>query len=395
MRSAVSTILVSSVAPCLVFLGCAKGEAPTDATDHTQETSNTAVPVMMALSDGTVDGCVEAPPNLLAWWTGDGNALDIAGAFSGILRGNVGFGPGVVGRAFAFDGTDSFVEIPMRPELNLGRGAAKEWTLDFWYMATDDGLPPDRELVVKRVGTTSYTTDYRIFLERDWDVPSIVWATGGYEDPCAWLGWPEPSLNTWHHVAGVLRSTGDQTGEKAFYVDGALVGECTYHLKAKAVSTPLRFGRSPDRPFTGMIDEIEIFNRALSEEEILSIYNAGSAGKCKFIFADIDVLPPNINPGSNRLIHVAILSTPVFDAASLDPETVTLGPAKAAPVDKKRIQDVDADGDLDVVFSFRIQDTGVVDGDTEVCLSALTVDGAEIRGCAPIFTVASVEGSAE
>lgn len=384
----------------LFVFSCTGGETPSRAARGADAivdpvSRDAAVPVRLAATDGTVPGCVQPPSNLLGWWSGDGNALDLKGGLGGMLRGEVRFGPGKVGQAFLFDSPDSYVEIPRVPALELGRGAGKEWTLDFWYMATDDGSPPDRELVVKRIGVTSYTTDYRIFIERDWDEPAIIWGTGGSDDPCAWLAWPEPSRNEWHHVAGVLRSTGEQTGEKAFYVDGALVGSCTYHLKANTVSSPLRFGRNADRQFYGMIDEVEIFNRALSAQEILDIYNAGSAGKCKALFADIDVLPPNINPGSNRLIHVAVLSTPDFDARTLDPATVSLGPAGAAPVDKARTQDVDADGDPDLVFSFRIQDTGIVDGDTEICLLGMTFDGAEIRGCAPIVTVAPVDGGVE
>ena len=36
-----------------------------------------------------------------------------------------------------------------------------------------------------------------------------------------------------------------------------------------------------NRYFHGLIDEVGLFNRALSESEIQAIYNAGSAGKCK------------------------------------------------------------------------------------------------------------------
>ena len=33
-------------------------------------------------------------------------------------------------------------------------------------------------------------------------------------------------------------------------------------------------------PFTGKLDEVSIYNRALSASEIAAIYNAGAAGKC-------------------------------------------------------------------------------------------------------------------
>ncbi|MBA3712023.1 MAG: hypothetical protein H0W76_06180 [Pyrinomonadaceae bacterium] len=34
-------------------------------------------------------------------------------------------------------------------------------------------------------------------------------------------------------------------------------------------------------PFDGLIDELSIYRRALSDTEIQAIYNVGSAGKCK------------------------------------------------------------------------------------------------------------------
>ena len=40
----------------------------------------------------------------------------------------------------------------------------------------------------------------------------------------------------------------------------------------------------------GQIDEVEIFNRALSADEIAAIYNAGSAGKCS-----IDITPDSFS----------------------------------------------------------------------------------------------------
>src|SRR5438105_4784645 len=38
---------------------------------------------------------------------------------------------------------------------------------------------------------------------------------------------------------------------------------------------------SNPQPFNGLIDEVEVFDRALSAEEIAALYNAGSAGKCR------------------------------------------------------------------------------------------------------------------
>jgi hypothetical protein len=50
-----------------------------------------------------------------------------------------------------------------------------------------------------------------------------------------------------------------------------------------STNNPLNIGwdsSQPTRFFSGLIDEVEIFNRALTAQEIAAIYNAGSTGKC-------------------------------------------------------------------------------------------------------------------
>src|SRR5262245_15525608 len=62
--------------------------------------------------------CV-APPGLVSWWRGEGNANDSVGSNHGALRGGTGFGPGRVGQAFAFDGVDDWVFVPDSASLRL------------------------------------------------------------------------------------------------------------------------------------------------------------------------------------------------------------------------------------------------------------------------------------
>src|SRR6185295_10275127 len=52
---------------------------------------------------GTMN-CVAPPPQMVAWYPADGNALDIQGGNNGGLRGNVTFASGEVGQSFQFDG---------------------------------------------------------------------------------------------------------------------------------------------------------------------------------------------------------------------------------------------------------------------------------------------------
>lgn len=106
----------------------------------------------------------------------------------------------------------------------------------------------------------------------------------------------------------------------------------------------------------------------------------------------IDVKPgsdPNsINPSSKGVVPVAILATDVFDAGDVDPLTVELGPAGARTEHATgHTEDVDGDGDLDLVLHFRVRDTGIACGDTSMALVGETLAGVMIAGADVIRTV--------
>ncbi|HJS28330.1 MAG TPA: hypothetical protein VJ768_01820, partial [Anaerolineales bacterium] len=106
---------------------------------------------------------------------------------------------------------------------------------------------------------------------------------------------------------------------------------------------------------------------------------------------DIDILPgtfPNrIDPGDDGLIPVAILTTDEFDAALIDPLSVKFGPGGAPDSDGiGQIEDIDSDGDLDLVLSFSTQETGIQCGETSAALTGATFAGLMIEGSDTILT---------
>jgi hypothetical protein len=88
--------------------------------------------------------------------------------------------------------------------------------------------------------------------------------------------------------------------------------------------------------------------------------------------------PNSTNLGSRGVIPVAILTTPAFDAADVDPETVVF--EGASPVHHGP-EDVDEDGDLDLVMHFRTQETEIAGDATEACLTGQTFSGQPVQGC--------------
>ena len=80
------------------------------------------------------------------------------------------------------------------------------------------------------------------------------------------------------------------------------------------------------------------------------------------------------------MLPVAILTSPSFDATDIDVDTATLN---GASVDKYSVEDVDGDGDQDLMLKFKVQDLvdEGVDEDTEqLDFFAETDDGRCVGG---------------
>ncbi|MFC1596540.1 choice-of-anchor Q domain-containing protein [Planctomycetota bacterium] len=90
----------------------------------------------------------------------------------------------------------------------------------------------------------------------------------------------------------------------------------------------------------------------------------------------IDVKPgsdPNsINLASNGMIAVAIFTTDDFDATTVDSDTVSFAGADAV---HSALEDVDGDGDLDMVLHFRVQDTTLADLYAQLLVDDHDADG--------------------
>jgi hypothetical protein len=87
--------------------------------------------------------------------------------------------------------------------------------------------------------------------------------------------------------------------------------------------------------------------------------------------------PNSINLKSKGVVPVALLTTDDFDASDVDPDTVLF--AGASPV-RWTMEDVDGDGDVDMLFHFKTQELELDAASTEATLTGDTVDGTHIQG---------------
>ena len=238
--------------------------------------------------------CVAPPADLVAWWPGDGNPYDIQGGDTGTLNGDATFASGEVSQAFSFDGNGDYVEAPNSASLNPG-----VVTVDAWIKPSD--VSGNHNVIFK--GNHEYLLQIRngnvLFGSKD--------SSGNYAEFQGSLTVP---ANQWSHVA--ITHDGST---KRIYVNGALDPVTQSQSGLYTGDTdPLEIGTHHfiQEFFSGLIDEVEIFSRALSQQEIQAIYDAGGAGKCKPSDSDHDGDPdptdcddsdPNVHHGATEVCN--------------------------------------------------------------------------------------------
>jgi serine/threonine protein kinase len=211
---------------------------------------------------------VPAPEGLVSWWRGEGNAKDAWGGNHGTVAGNVSYATGWVGLAFRFNGTDQ-VEVAAAPDLDLTTAV----TMEAWIKPT--GLHFDGQygaLIAKGSGTTR---SYSLFLSFKKALYLSYHTTGETNVTLETVDNSVP-VGEFSHVAAVIDPAGN---DMRIYVNGELVTSRPTAGPLVANTQPLTIGLSGKHGFYGLIDEPAVYNRALSQAEIQSIYNAGSAGK--------------------------------------------------------------------------------------------------------------------
>ncbi len=215
--------------------------------------------------------CVAPPDNLVSWWPGDGNAIDIVGNNDGTVQNGTIFATGKVGQAFLFSAPGDMINVEHDPSLNLE--SLLNATFEGWFKSNIDN---DAVIVAKHECGIGYgwffTTKQGGYIGNDY--------VGGY-------GVEALDLNDgeFHHFAIVKSGTNYYE-----YIDGVLISSNAgfqYGTPA-GDDIPLQIGSINTgicypvaHQLNGIVDELSLYDRALSQSEIQGIYNAGSAGKCK------------------------------------------------------------------------------------------------------------------
>jgi hypothetical protein len=219
---------------------------------------------------GTISAaCIPPASGLVSWWPGDGTAADIQDGNNGAVQSGATYAPGLVGQAFSFNGSGQYIQVP--DAANLEFGTNSPITICLWAYRTNNNSI--MHIVGKRTGCSAGNTfNYQMALDNS----AGFGLEFGAANPNQVSTHVDLPLNTWWHLAGTFDGTTFR-----FYTNGVLAASAIGML-GPINSAPLRIGTSGDcASFAGQLDEVQLYNRALSVSEIQAIYAAGSAGVCK------------------------------------------------------------------------------------------------------------------
>ena len=244
--------------------------------------------VLLGMSSAaSAQTCITPPSGLVSWWPGDGTAEDIVGPNDGTLFGNASFAPGFVDEAFSFDGNGDWVDFGSDPIYNFG---SDDFTISLWVNWNTLAGPPQLLIEKWDNGPAFEGVEHAGWSLSKLAGGTIHFATG--QGGASWTsvnGFPTGiAVGIWNHLA-VSRESGQIT---TYWNSGVIA--TGFVASFKDTPFPLLIGRRYDSRglfHNGLIDEVGIFNRALSASEVQAIFNSGSAGKCKADMASVTVTP--------------------------------------------------------------------------------------------------------
>lgn len=353
---------------------------------------------------------------LVGWWKFDGNALDSSGNDNnGILIGGPTFTTGQIDQALNFDGNNDYVDAGAPPTLNN----LPALTISAW-IKPDSLTNPRNIIVAKTHGVTPTFTGWVFYTENESAGKRSLQfeadfneGSSPFTDLMAVSEKNVINVGEWNHM--VVTWDGSKIAANVkFYVNGALVGHNTSgsgNHDVDGIGTrsddsyrPLAIGNdAQSSPYTGfsfdgLIDDVRIYNRVLSECEILEL-NGLECGKI-IVEATLDGQPWSgplyyTLTGPENLNGTAAPTT--FSDVPADMSSYTLtyqsgGPGGAIYSSISPVSSQPLPNGNSILFTINFTTPGVNDKTVSVCTALVDLNGTIIDGATEPGTQFSVLG---
>ena len=233
--------------------------APTEVEPEAAEPTSTPEPTPEPTPTQIPDEPITGPIHV---WSADGNADDSERGNNGTMENGATFAEGKIGQAFSLDGVDDYVALSGQP------GVVTAFTIAAWVNFSGDGFDNaqtifDNGQLMLRKDSAADGNKYSIF---------VALADGKLVTPAQSRGAAEP--DTWTHVG----ATWDGFVLRVF-VGGTPLGGSVRNGRLFDTPYGARIGGSEEGSldtgtFNGLIDEVQMYNRALTDAEYRDIVGA-------------------------------------------------------------------------------------------------------------------------
>lgn len=207
-------------------------------------------------------------PSLVGWWRMDetsGSTASDASGYNGAgsCTGSPTWVAGKCGSALSLSGSGQYVTVT--DTTNSEYDIQGDITLAAWIKTTSAAVPQ----VVLSKDNTGTSRSYN--LQTTSGQPKFFLSTSGSTACGTATGGTPKNDGLWHYIMGVRSGTA-----MTIYVDGvsAGTGTCTGNLFVSNINVLIGATSGGGNAFTGQIDDVRIYNRALSASEIQAAYNA-------------------------------------------------------------------------------------------------------------------------
>jgi hypothetical protein len=232
--------------------------------------------------------CYAQPAGLVSWWKGNDDATDHIGPNSGTLINGAGFALGESGDAFSFNGSNQYVLIgqPVPFDLQIQNNI----TMSAWIYVTsypaNVGSGPYQTIVGSE---DSNHSGIGLYLDGSIGITGVPPGSldldiGNGSSWYSTYSTTQVPLNQW--VLVTITATANH--QPNIYYNGVLQpvmspsGETVWNGTVPYTGSWFAIGQtvSGNYAFNGQIDEVQVYNTALTTAQVQGIYNAGSSGVC-------------------------------------------------------------------------------------------------------------------
>ncbi len=213
---------------------------------------------------------------LVSRYAAEGNADDSAGTNHGTLLNGATFGTGLVGQSFKLDGANDYIGIPdsagLRPTNLTVEGMFKFNSVDV--------LSISHTLFAKSLGGgTLQSFGLRYLFNNGGQLTAVIGDAANFTTITPNF---QPVADKWYHIAMTFD---DPSNTLAVYANGVLLGSSNtvartigYDAKPFAIGTTF-INNNPVSFFKGEIDQVGVYNRALSPAELGALYLSNTVTK--------------------------------------------------------------------------------------------------------------------